>query len=275
MAVRSALPPIARIRLRRLPAAILSVTLAATVYAANGAAQQSPPGAPLVPLGTPELRAQLTPRDFTTLSSEMAGRIDKIATRIGEHFHKGDLLVVFDCAVPRAQMAKARAVVTQADKTYTINQRLVALKSMGQLELDVSAAEVQKAKADLAVAEATASKCEIAAPFNGVTVEQKAREFEYTTAGQPLLDILDDHALDVELIAPSRWLEWLKPGYPFQVNIGETGKTYSAKILRIGGRVDPISQSIKVIGEINGDAPELKAGMSGRASILPPQQVAH
>lgn len=276
MAVRSALP-LAHIRLQGVLAIFLAAFGAATLCAANGAAQQAAPGAPLAALGTPELRAQLTPREFTTLSGEMAGRIDKIATRIGEHFRKGDLLVVFDCAVPRAQMAKARAVVTQADKTYAINQRLVALKSMGQLELDVSAAEVQKAKADLAVAEATMSKCEIAAPFTGVTVEQKAREFEYTTPGQPLLDILDDHDLDVELIAPSRWLDWLKPGYPFQVNIGETGKTYSAKIVRLGGRVDPISQSIKVIGEIAAEAPELKAGMSGRATIAPPlpQQAAH
>jgi hypothetical protein len=31
-----------------------------------------------------------------------------------------------------------------------------------------------------------------------------------------------------------------------------------------------VSQSIKVIGEITGDAPELMAGMSGRATITPP-----
>ena len=220
--------------------------------------------------GAPEIRAQLTPRQFTTLSSEMSGRIDQIATRVGDHFRKGDVLVVFECAVPRAQVARARAVVTQADKTLTINQKLVALKSMGQLELDVSAAEVQKAKADLAAAEAVASKCSIDAPFAGVTVEQKAREFQYTTPGQPLLDVLDDRALDVELIAPSRWLSWLKPGYVFQVRIDEIEKTYPAKVTRLGGRVDPISQSIKVIGEITTDAPELMAGMSGRATLTAP-----
>ena len=44
-----------------------------------------------------ELRAQLTPREYTTLASEMAGRIDKITTRIGEHFKLGDVLVEFVC----------------------------------------------------------------------------------------------------------------------------------------------------------------------------------
>ena len=93
-------------------------------------------------------------------------------------------------------------------------------------ELDVSAAEVQKSKADLAGANAVASKCAIDAPFNGLTVEQKAREFQYTGPGQPLLDVLDDRSLEVELIAPSRWLSWLQPGYAFALHVDETGKNY-------------------------------------------------
>jgi RND family efflux transporter MFP subunit len=221
-------------------------------------------------MGGPEIRAQLTALQYTTLSGELAARIDKISTRVGERFKKGDILVMFDCAVQRAQLAHAKAVLFGADKTYAINQRLMALKSIGQLELEVSLAEVQKAKADVAAADATVSKCEIAAPFSGVTVDQKAREFQYTTPGQALLDILDNRNLEVELIAPSRWLSWLKAGYGFQIRVEETDKTYPAKVTRLGGRVDPVSQSIKVIGVISGEAPELTAGMSGRATFLPP-----
>jgi len=219
-----------------------------------------------------EIRAQLTPRNYTTLSSEASARIDRIATRVGEHFKKGELLIAFDCVTQRAQVARAKAVATQAEKTSAINQRLANLKSIGQLELDVSRAEVEKATAELSMADAAASKCSIAAPFGGVTVEQKAQEFQYATPGQPLLEILDDRSLEVELIAPSRWLSWLKPGYAFQVRIEETEKNYPAEITRVGGRVDPVSQTIKVFGVIRGDAAELMAGMSGRANIPPPNE---
>jgi membrane fusion protein (multidrug efflux system) len=226
----------------------------------------------LPPLGdAAEIRAQLTARNYTTLSSEASARIDRIATRVGEHFKKGDPLIVFDCATQRAQVVRAKAVLTQAEKTAAINQRLASLKSIGQLELDVSRAEVEKDKADLDIADAAASKCVIAAPFNGITAEQKAQEFQYATPGQPLLEILDDRSLEVELIAPSRWLAWLKPGYGFAVHVDETDKTYPATITRVGGRVDPVSQTIKVFGEIRGEAAELKAGMSGRANIPPPK----
>ena len=219
---------------------------------------------------TPELRAQLTPRDYTTLSSETAGRIDQINARVGQHFKKGDMLVVFDCAVQRAQEAHARAALTQVEKTYAIDARLVQLKSMGGLELEVAGAEVAKAKADVAAAEAMTSKCSIPAPFSGVTVDQKAHEFQYATPGQPLLDILDDSNLEVEVIVPSRWLSWLKVGYKFDLRIEETDKTYRVAVTRLGGRVDPVSQSIKVFGEIVAGSSDLLAGMSGRASIAPP-----
>lgn len=246
----------------RLPAALTAFLALAGPAFAQTAPRQDAIG------GTPEIRAQLTPREFTTLSSEIAARIDRINTRIGEHFKKGDVLVEFDCAIPRAQIARADAGMQQSEKTVAINRRLIQLKSVGQLELDVSQAEL--AKADLDIARATASKWTISAPFSGVTVDQKAREFQYASPGQQLLDVLDDYALDFELIAPSRRLSWIKIGSVFKIKIDETEKTHSARATRLGGRLDPVSQSIKVIGEITKPAPELTAGMSGQVSMSPP-----
>ena len=51
---------------------------------------------------------------------------------------------------------------------------------------------------------------------------------------------------------------------------GQIDKSYAVQVVRLSGRVDPVSQTIKVIGEITQTAPELMAGMSGRAVIKPP-----
>ena len=72
------------------------------------------------------------------------------------------------------------------------------------------------------------------------------------------------------MLVPSRWLSWLKAGIEFKVHIEETDKTYPARVTRLGGRVDPVSQSIKVIGQITSATPELMAGMSGQVNF--PQQ---
>ena len=80
------------------------------------------------------------------------------------------MLVTFDCALPNAQLTHAQATLTEAARTYEIDRRAAAQKTTGQLELDIPAAEVLKAKADLAAAETLVSKCSITAPFAGVTV---------------------------------------------------------------------------------------------------------
>ena len=78
--------------------------------------------------------------------------------------------------------------------------------------------------------------------------------------------------LELEFLVPSAWLGWLKNGQRFAVEIDETGKSYPARFTRLGARIDPVSQSIKVGAAIDGSFPELLAGMSGRIRLAPPAQ---
>jgi len=253
---------------RSLPGFVL-LGLHATLAAGAAAGTDAlPPEAPA--LDRQDIRAQLSPRRYTTLAAELGAKIERISVREGERFREGETLIAFDCSLQAATQLRAQAALAAAEKTWSANKRLASLHSIGQLELDTSEAEVQKARADLKLADATMSKCRVVAPFSGRVAEQKVREQQFAQPGQPILDILDDSALEIEFIAPSRWLGWLKTGYRFQVQIDETGVTYPAKITRLGARVDPVSQSLKVAAVIDGRFPELIAGMSGRVHVTPP-----
>lgn len=216
-----------------------------------------------------EIRAQLTPRRFTTLAAEISAKVSRLPVVEGGRFRAGETLVTFDCVLPQAQMNKARAAMDAAYKTWAANRRLNELNSVGKVELDVSAAEATKAKAEVAAQAALLSKCGIAAPYAGRVAEQKVREQQYVQAGQPLLEILDDSALELEFIVPSKWLTWIRQDQGFKVAIDETGKTYPAKVQRIGARVDPVSQSVKLSAVIDGRFAELMAGMSGKVLMSP------
>lgn len=224
--------------------------------------------------GTPsiaqELRAQLTPRDFTTLAAEIGAKVERITVREGERFKKGETLVAFDCSIQRAQLAEARASLSAADKTVAVNKRLLELQTIGKLENDVAQAEADKAQARAAAGAAVTAKCQIPAPFDGRVVEQKIRSQQFAQPGQALLDVLDDSVLELDFVVPSKWLVWLKPGHGFQVAMDETAKTYPVKLTRIGARIDPVSQSVRVTGAIGGHFPELAAGMSGKVLLSPP-----
>jgi RND family efflux transporter MFP subunit len=218
-----------------------------------------------------EIRAQLAPRRYTTLAAEIGAKINRLPVAEGAAFKQGQLLVQFDCALQQAQLAKAEAAQMAADTNWKGNQKLAQLNSVGQVELDVSKAEVQKAQAEVSANRTLLGKCSITAPFAGRIAEQKAREQQYVQPGQALIEILDDSALELEFIVPSRWLSWVRSGSPFQVSIDETGKTYPAKVQRIGARVDPVSQSVKLTAVIDGRFGELIAGMSGKVLMSPPK----
>ncbi|WP_420473424.1 efflux RND transporter periplasmic adaptor subunit [Noviherbaspirillum sp. ST9] len=251
--------------------ALQAVVLSASAQVAQPAAPaKAVTSAPRPSIEKQDIRAQLSPRRFTTIAAEIGAKISRIPVVEGGSFRAGQVLVSLDCSLQQAQLQKARAALSASERTFAANKRLNELNSVGKVELDVSESEVAKARAEVSLMNVSLEKCQVTAPFAGRVAEQRVREQQYVQPGQAMLDILDDSVLELEFIVPSHWLAWLKPGYGFQVRIDETGKSYPAKILRIGARVDPVSQSVKTVAAIDGSYKELMAGMSGKVSIVPP-----
>nr|VFJ99003.1 MAG: RND family efflux transporter, MFP subunit [Candidatus Kentron sp. LFY] len=229
------------------------------------------PVAPDTASPTSEIHAQLKSRRETVLSSELDARIREIPIRDGERFAKRQVLVRLDCALQQARLAKMNAVLAGAEKVAKIQNRLLELNSTGTLEAALARIDVDKARADIRVQSIMLSKCTVSAPFTGRVVETKARGHQFVRTGQALVEILDDSSLDIDFIAPSRWLAWLKAGQEFSILINETKRSYPGKVVRLGAKVDPVSQLVKVMGAISGRFPELMPGMSGRIIITPPE----
>jgi membrane fusion protein (multidrug efflux system) len=215
----------------------------------------------------PELRAQLAPRRYTTLAAEIGARVQRLTVRDGSTIRAGELLVEFDCSMQQAQFERAQVSLGAAEKQLATQRRLVELNATGRQELDQAEAEVGKTRAEMSQIKVQLGKCRITAPFSGRVAEQKVREQQFAQPGQALLEILDDSVLEVEFIMPSRWLAQVRTGSDVRIAVDETGREYPAKVQRVGAKVDPVSQSIKVVAAITGRPPELVAGMSGRVIV--------
>jgi multidrug resistance efflux pump len=192
----------------------------------------------------PPVRALLVPVLETTLSSRMAGRITKINGREGDSFRKGEKLIEFDCTIQHSQLKKSRAKLLGAQKTHESNLRLREYDSVIKAKL---------------------MRCNIHAPFDGRIVELHAHPYESVSEHQPLMGILDDSRLEVQLYIPSWWLTWVKNDTVFEIAVDETGKTYTARVTRLGARVDSASQSLAITAIINSEHKDLLSGMSGTA----------
>jgi len=220
------------------------------------------------PGGAGRFRVQLTAYQQSSIASEIAANISSLPLKEGAPFAEGDLLVKFDCSIIEAQLRKAEAMAESARSTLNVNKRLSALNALSSLELEQSVAKAKEAEAELSVMQVTASKCSIKAPFSGRVVKLQADPHQYVTPGKPLIDIVDTSRLEVKMIVPSRWMAWLKPGARFSVQIEEAGgRSYPAQVVRVGARIDALSQTALVVGEIDGKHAELLPGMSGWATF--------
>jgi RND family efflux transporter MFP subunit len=179
--------------------------------------------------------------------------------------------VSFDCSLQQAQLARVKVALEVATKQLATQSRLADLNATGRQEVELAEGEVAKQRAEIAQMQVQLTKCSIAAPFSGRVAEQKVREQQYVQPGQALLEIIDDSVLEVEFIMPSRWLSQVRVGSAVQIAVDETARTYPAKVLRLGARVDPVSQSVKVVAAIDGRPGELMAGMSGRLIVDRPR----
>ncbi|VFR53832.1 Membrane-fusion protein [plant metagenome] len=260
---------------RRRPGARLA--LAAFLWLAAPAWSQDLP-----PLPTPSsplsaqvdsTRAQLVAARRAVISSGLAARIDRLPLREGDRFKKGDVLVAYDCALNRARLERAVQAEAAARKKLAVAEQLDTLKSISRSDVEQARAAVSVARAESGAERVLVERCTITAPYAGRVGESYARAAESVAEGQKLLSIYDDSAFELETIVPSRWLAWLKPGYPLRISVDETGRDYEAEVSHIAGAVDPISQSVKIIGRLagkDGAAADLLPGMSGNVRIDPP-----
>jgi len=255
------------ILLRSFTALFLGMILAPSAFAAD-----APPESDMNNLFSVDRSSAINGRiravNHAEIASVMDARIKQIPVREGDGFRKGDLLVEFDCAVEFAELSRAEASYKAAKEKAQVSQELVQLDSISKLEAVMAKSEATKAFAEKQIWQEKVRRCRVYAPYDGHVAALYVQPFEYARPGDKLMKILDDTRLEVEALIPSNWLTSIKLGMPFSLVIDETGVTYQATVKSIGAEIDSVSQTVKLIGVIQGDNRGLIAGMSGRL-IMP------
>jgi membrane fusion protein, multidrug efflux system len=217
------------------------------------------------------VRGVINPSSESTISSKMTARIVAMPYGEGQSFPAGALLARFDCSQIKAELNAAQAATAAYKKTYDTNVELDQYEAVGKNEVAVSKANLGKAQAEANAVATQLSDCEVHAPFAGKVVEQIAHAREVAASGQPLLKIQSGREVELELIVPSKWLTWLRPGAGFAFKIDETGNIIRGKVKRFGASVDPVSKTIRVTGIVTERNGLVLAGMSGTATFDDPR----
>ena len=206
-------------------------------------------------------------RQRADISTDLNAAVVRLTVRAGSRFAAEDTLIAFDCRRQEAELAAAKAQLREAKLTVENNLYLRRRGALGDFDLEISKARHDKAKADVALIAARMVDCEIKAPFAGVVSEVAIQRFERPQPGKPILALVSAIDLEIELIVPSEWLGWIAIGTPFRFRIEELARDVAARVVRLGGEVDAVSQTIALYAAIAEPPEALKPGMSGTADF--------
>ncbi len=217
------------------------------------------------------IRVLLAPNTETTLSSQMNGTITDLRATLGKPVAKNTMLAQLNCGEVQARANVAKAELNMARQNLAAKRSLRDLKAAGDIEVAMASTEVEKADGALSLSNVQLSYCRVIAPFSGHIAKVYVKPYQTVSAGTPMVDLVGDGALKVRLNVPSSLLVRLKEGAHLDITIHETGKTYPAHISAVNARVDAVAQTVELEAQLDGEHPELVAGMSGIARFPAPQ----
>ena len=216
-----------------------------------------------------EAVGSLRSRRSVVLRPEISGRITQLNFSDGQRVRKGQLLVQLDDQLPRAQVQQSRAELSIARANHKRNQVLVAQGFISQRSVDESAANLEVAEAKLALAEATAQRLRIVAPFDGIAGIRGVNVGDYLKDGADIVNVEDLDAVYVDFRLPERLQNKVKTGQTARVAFDALpGVQYSAVVLAINPQIDADGRSLAVRGCIDNRRLQLRPGMFARVTAV-------
>lgn len=153
---------------------------------------------------------------LTTLSARSAGRVAEIRADEGRSVARGDTLVVLSDPALREHIASLSARVqrtevslAQAERELTRNQKLAVdafispqTLERSRLEVDVQAAALNEARAELAEQQRYLEEMTVRAPTAGTVLVRTIESGEWVQPGTPLFTMVDLNQLYLKIYVP-------------------------------------------------------------------------
>ena len=110
------------------------------------------------------------------------------------------------------------------------------------------------------------SKYIMRAPYNGVLTDALVNPGSLVRQGQKLGEFINPSIYEIEVAVNANYIDLLQKGNSVQLSNLEYSKTWTGKIIRINGKVDQSSQTIKAYIQVSGSG--LREGMYLEANLV-------
>lgn len=214
--------------------------------------------------------------ESVTITSKIAGIIEKIGFEEGERIKAGAMLVQLDADERQADIATAEAdirrAVAQRDELRPRLERAQSLRRSGSgTEAQVEDLTAQLATLDAAIASAEARRraaqarledAVVKAPFSGRVGTRAVSLGAYVSPGTRITTLDDLSRVRLDFSVPENLLGQVEPGQIVRaVSVAFRDRVFEGKVTVIDPRVEPATRTVKLTAEFDNPDETLKPGM--------------
>lgn len=231
----------------------------------------------------------LEPTDITSLSFEVAGRLQEVDLVVGQRVEKGQILARLDSEQFEIEIENRLAAVREAEVMLSQKredlERAQALLDRGagtrvvrdtaRTDVQTSEARLDQAREDLASAQESLADATLVQPFDGVINSVEVSSFATVASGVEVVTVYEDDAFEVSFSVNFDALSSMVVGTPATLRLADNPSIIlDAVVSELGERADTVS-SFPATVELRETHPSIRAGMAVEVALefnLPAEQ---
>jgi RND family efflux transporter, MFP subunit len=216
------------------------------------------------------------------LAFQVSGKISRKNVDVGDAVQAGDILLEIDAQdvaqienINSAAVASAQSKYQLAKDNFDRFSQLYEQGAASRLDYDNSENAYNTAKAALAQANATyaqssnqLSYCQLRADKPGVVADVNVEEGQVVSAGQKVVTVVQDTALEVEINVPENKIDAVKSAKKLTISFWALPDIKTDGVIsEVSPMADPASRTYKVKIALVHPLPDIKVGMSSTVSL--------
>lgn len=228
------------------------------------------------------VQGNLVPVSQALVKARISGTVQESLVQEGMAVKAGQILARIDSSDVAARVASQQAAVEEAQARLTMakknsanNQALLKQNYISQNAYDTSqngvelaAANLKSARAQLEIARITQNDSVVRAPFSGIIAKRHLQTGDKAAPDMPMFSLVNLSEMTFEAQVPASDIARVKPGQDVQFQVDGFGERwFKGKIERINPTADAQSRSLLVYAKVDNADASLKGGMYARGSI--------